>query len=170
LFRLALFLLLLLVSVNASDSPVLPSEPLKSADGLAASVSNSALGRQRSAESSLPNNEPTKKTQHNGRWQAFIASFAVIFVSEIGDKTFLIAAIMAMKNRRSTSTLFSQPILTSKYIIPSLFGRFICSGGNDCVISWPGLRRAQFNIKNVHSNAGSRFIFGIRFENVARGV
>lgn len=31
---------------------------------------------------------------------AFISSFSVIIVSEIGDKTFFIAAIMAMKHSR----------------------------------------------------------------------
>lgn len=33
---------------------------------------------------------------------AFIASFSVIIVSELGDKTFFIAAIMAMKHPRIT--------------------------------------------------------------------
>lgn len=33
---------------------------------------------------------------------AFIASFSVIVVSELGDKTFFIAAIMAMKYPRLT--------------------------------------------------------------------
>jgi hypothetical protein len=31
---------------------------------------------------------------------AFLASFSVIIVSELGDKTFFIAAIMAMRNPR----------------------------------------------------------------------
>lgn len=33
---------------------------------------------------------------------AFVASFSVIIVSELGDKTFFIAAIMAMKHPRIT--------------------------------------------------------------------
>lgn len=33
---------------------------------------------------------------------AFVASFSVILVSEIGDKTFFIAAIMAMRHPRLT--------------------------------------------------------------------
>lgn len=33
---------------------------------------------------------------------AFIASFSVIVVSELGDKTFFIAAIMAMRHSRFT--------------------------------------------------------------------
>ena len=36
------------------------------------------------------------------RWVAFVKSLGVILVSEIGDKTFFIAAIMAMRNSRLT--------------------------------------------------------------------
>lgn len=35
-----------------------------------------------------------------GFFHAFVAAFSVIIVSEIGDKTFFIAAIMAMKHSR----------------------------------------------------------------------
>lgn len=34
--------------------------------------------------------------------QGFLKSWGMILLSEIGDKTFFIAAIMAMKNRRRT--------------------------------------------------------------------
>lgn len=37
-----------------------------------------------------------------GFFHAFLASISVILVSEIGDKTFFIAAIMAMKHPRLT--------------------------------------------------------------------
>lgn len=37
-----------------------------------------------------------------GFFHAFIASFSVIIVSELGDKTFFIAAIMAMRHPRVT--------------------------------------------------------------------
>lgn len=37
-----------------------------------------------------------------GFMHAFIASLAVIIVSELGDKTFFIAAIMAMRHSRVT--------------------------------------------------------------------
>lgn len=33
-------------------------------------------------------------------WHAFVASVSVIIVSELGDKTFFIAAIMAMRHSR----------------------------------------------------------------------
>ena len=35
-----------------------------------------------------------------GFFHAFVASLSVIIVSEIGDKTFFIAAILAMKHSR----------------------------------------------------------------------
>lgn len=37
-----------------------------------------------------------------GFWHAFIASVSVIIVSELGDKTWFIAAIMAMRHSRLT--------------------------------------------------------------------
>jgi Ca2+/H+ antiporter, TMEM165/GDT1 family len=40
--------------------------------------------------------EPPKAGSNLGFIHAFIASFSVIIVSEIGDKTFFIAAIMSM--------------------------------------------------------------------------
>ena len=44
--------------------------------------------------------EPPKPGSNLGFIHAFIASFSVIIVSEIGDKTFFIAAIMSMVNNR----------------------------------------------------------------------
>ena len=44
--------------------------------------------------------DPTKGNL--GFIHAFVASFSVIIVSELGDKTFFIAAIMAMRYNRLT--------------------------------------------------------------------
>lgn len=49
----------------------------------------------RKPEEAVPTLEPPK-TSNLGFIHAFIASFSVIIVSEIGDKTFFIAAIMSM--------------------------------------------------------------------------
>jgi len=46
-----------------------------------------------------------KKIATFGFLHAFFASLSVIVVSEIGDKTFFIAAIMAMKHSRTTVRL-----------------------------------------------------------------
>ena len=43
-----------------------------------------------------------KGTLDVGFIHAFVASFSVIIVSELGDKTFFIAAIMAMRHPRLT--------------------------------------------------------------------
>jgi putative Ca2+/H+ antiporter (TMEM165/GDT1 family) len=54
-----------------------------------------------------------------GFWHAFVASISVILVSEIGDKTFFIAAIMAMRHSRLTiffgalSALFLMTVLSA---------------------------------------------------------
>lgn len=49
-----------------------------------------------------PNPETTSSTavENVGFLHAFVASLSVILVSEIGDKTFFIAAIMAMRHPR----------------------------------------------------------------------
>jgi putative Ca2+/H+ antiporter (TMEM165/GDT1 family) len=62
---------------------------------------------------------------------AFMASFLMIVVSEIGDKTFFIAAVMAMKNARLTvfigaiSALGLMTILSTAlgYAVPNLISR-----------------------------------------------
>ena len=51
---------------------------------------------------------------------AFVASISVIIVSELGDKTFFIAAIMAMRHARTTvffgaiSALFLMTVLSGE--------------------------------------------------------
>ncbi|CAL4123265.1 unnamed protein product, partial [Meganyctiphanes norvegica] len=54
--------------------------------------------------------------------KAFVASLLVIIVSELGDKTFFIAAIMAMNNPRLIVFLGSGLALGGMHIIASLFG------------------------------------------------
>lgn len=48
----------------------------------------------------VPENDPGKGNL--GFIHAFVASISVIIVSELGDKTFFIAAIMAMRYNRLT--------------------------------------------------------------------
>lgn len=58
-----------------------------------------------------------------GFLHAFVASLSVIVVSELGDKTFFIAAIMAMKYPRLTvfigaiGALALMTILSGKYML-----------------------------------------------------
>lgn len=55
-------------------------------------------------------------------YQGFIATFSVILVSELGDKTFFIAAILAMNNPRWTIYIGAMTALTLMHILSSLFG------------------------------------------------
>jgi len=58
----------------------------------------------------------------NAFFHGFIASLSVIIVSELGDKTFFIAAIMAMKNSRLTvfgGAIFALAVM---HIMASFFG------------------------------------------------
>jgi putative Ca2+/H+ antiporter (TMEM165/GDT1 family) len=53
---------------------------------------------------------------------AFVASLAMIVVSELGDKTFFIAAIMAMRHPRLTVFLGAMSALGFMTILSALFG------------------------------------------------
>lgn len=58
------------------------------------------------AEDNIPSNHLMKETvsldeeEEKPSYESFLMSISMIIVSEIGDKTFLIAALMAMKNNR----------------------------------------------------------------------
>jgi Ca2+/H+ antiporter, TMEM165/GDT1 family len=66
--------------------------------------------------------------EHEGTLEALIQAFAMIIVSEVGDKTFLIAAILAMSNPRLTvfagalGSLIVMSILSAAmgHILPTL--------------------------------------------------
>uniref|UniRef100_A0A0A9X1S2 GDT1 family protein n=2 Tax=Lygus hesperus TaxID=30085 RepID=A0A0A9X1S2_LYGHE len=71
--------------------------------------------------------ESTAQTKHDpgaglGFTHGFIASFSVIIVSEIGDKTFFIAAIMAMKHSRMTVFSGAIAALAFMTILSVFFG------------------------------------------------
>lgn len=69
---------------------------------------------------SNPDSTSAGKLENVGFLHAFVASISVILVSEIGDKTFFIAAIMAMRHPRLTvflgaiSALVLMTILSGK--------------------------------------------------------
>ena len=88
--------------------------------------------------------DPPKTAASLGFIHAFIASFSVIIVSEIGDKTFFIACIMSMVSQLLRSfqlnnkvSLFFLEISTSH----SFCWRNLSSCPYDCLISsfWYGL-------------------------------
>ncbi|XP_017783173.1 PREDICTED: transmembrane protein 165 [Nicrophorus vespilloides] len=61
-------------------------------------------------------------TENLGFIHAFLASISVILVSEIGDKTFFIAAIMAMKHPRLTVFAGAIGALALMTVLSALFG------------------------------------------------
>lgn len=85
--------------------------------------------------------EPPKAASNLGFIHAFIASFSVIIVSEIGDKTFFIAAIMSMvSNRHAGGQVLSMllnllSIILEISTIDCLRGRDNSSRSNDDSIS-----------------------------------
>ena len=81
---------------------------------------------------------PKKNEANLGFTHAFVASISVIIVSEIGDKTFFIAAILAMKHSRFTvfagaisalglMTFLSVCLGFATMIIPRAVTFFVCT-------------------------------------------
>ncbi len=57
-----------------------------------------------------------------GFYHSFIATFSVIIVSELGDKTFFIAAIMAMRHSRTTVFAGAMAALALMHVMSAFFG------------------------------------------------
>jgi Ca2+/H+ antiporter, TMEM165/GDT1 family len=57
---------------------------------------------------------------------AFVASLSVIIVSELGDKTFFIAAIMAMRHPRITVFAGAIGALALMTVLSGTYWKFIC--------------------------------------------
>jgi len=69
-----------------------------------------------------PSTDAPTTTESLGFTHAFVASLAMIVVSELGDKTFFIAAIMAMRHARLTVFLGAMSALGFMTILSALFG------------------------------------------------
>jgi len=61
-------------------------------------------------------------TEHQGFLHSFVESISVILVSEIGDKTFFIAAILAMQNNKLTVFLAAISALAVMTVLSALLG------------------------------------------------
>merc|ERR1719228_1599056 len=61
-------------------------------------------------------------TEHRGFLHGFVESLSVILVSEIGDKTFFIAAILAMRNNKLTVFLAAISALAVMTVLSALLG------------------------------------------------
>ncbi|KAJ2770449.1 GCR1-dependent translation factor 1 [Coemansia nantahalensis] len=86
---------------------------------------------------------------------SLIASVLMIFVSEIGDKTFLIAAILAMSNPRSTIFLAACSALWLMSILSAFLGHAVVTV---VPMSWVSLAAAAmfmvFGVKLLHEARG----------------
>lgn len=69
--------------------------------------------------------EDDKVIKNFGFIHAFVASISVIVVSELGDKTFFIAAIMAMKHPRLTVYLGAMGALGLMTLLSALLGNIV---------------------------------------------
>lgn len=79
-----------------------------------------------SQNKNVPIKDKTSTSNTNlGFIHAFIASISVIVVSEIGDKTFFIAAIMAMRHSRLTIYLGAMTALGAMTILSALLGNIV---------------------------------------------
>ncbi|CAL8118142.1 unnamed protein product [Orchesella dallaii] len=67
----------------------------------------------------------TVKTGKNGFFSGLISSFSMIVVSELGDKTFFIAAIMAMRHSRLIVFAGAISALGLMTVISALFGGYV---------------------------------------------
>merc|ERR1719317_636550 len=61
-------------------------------------------------------------TEHRGFLHGFVESLSVILVSKIGDKTFFIAAILAMRNNKLTVFLAAISALAVMTVLSALLG------------------------------------------------
>ncbi|KAB2059816.1 hypothetical protein ES319_A11G333000v1 [Gossypium barbadense] len=83
-----------------------------------------------------------------GVLDAFVASFSMIIVSEIGDETFIIAALMAMRHPKSTvlsgalAALFVMTVLSTGLgrIVPNLISRKHTNSAATVLYAFFGLR------------------------------
>ncbi|KAK9497982.1 hypothetical protein O3M35_003873 [Rhynocoris fuscipes] len=108
--KIYLFIIISFLSINVVK---LEKEPIDSTDLRDASPTD------------VVNVEVTKsitKTEGLGFLHAFVASFSMIIVSEIGDKTFFIAAIMAMKHSRMTVFIGAMSALALMTVLSVVFG------------------------------------------------
>ncbi len=69
-------------------------------------------------------------------YTSFATAFGMILFSEIGDKTFLIAAIMAMRNSRTEVFLATSSALTVMTVISVIAGRIIPALVSRSVTKW----------------------------------
>ncbi|URE23630.1 hypothetical protein MUK42_17477 [Musa troglodytarum] len=153
LFSIALFLLILL----ASNSSLALAQELETDNGENASaVMPKSLDRRtkmllrpfRKDEDASWEGVVSLDQTGLGLFDAFFASFSMIIVSEIGDETFIIAALMAMRHPKSIvlsgalTALFVMTVLSTGLgrIVPNLISRKHTNSAATVLYAFFGLR------------------------------
>eukprot|EP00743_Colponemidia_sp_Colp-15_P003095 GILK01003345.1.p1 GENE.GILK01003345.1~~GILK01003345.1.p1 ORF type:complete len:237 (+),score=28.96 GILK01003345.1:37-747(+) len=73
----------------------------------------------------MESSDPLMVPESSGLLEAFIASFSMILVSEIGDKTFFIAAVMAMRHDRVVVLAGALGALGAMTVLSTLLGHVL---------------------------------------------
>ncbi|CAI8504008.1 unnamed protein product [Hanseniaspora opuntiae] len=80
--------------------------------------------------------ESANDVKKQSPFTSFLLAISMILVSEIGDKTFLIAALMAMKHNKYTVFLASISSLAIMTLLSGIFGQAFTSFFPETLISW----------------------------------
>ncbi|SGZ41567.1 related to GCR1-dependent translation factor 1 [Hanseniaspora guilliermondii] len=80
--------------------------------------------------------EQSNDVKKQSSFTSFLLAISMILVSEIGDKTFLIAALMAMKHNKYTVFLASISSLAIMTLLSGIFGQAFTSFFPETLISW----------------------------------
>ena len=105
-------------------------------------------------------------------FHGFVATFSVIVVSELGDKTFFIAAIMAMKHPRWTVFIGAMSALGVMHVMSAFFGYAITVIPRVYTYYLSSFLFAVFGIKMLREgwkmspNVSSKIYFKIYFFNL----
>lgn len=78
----------------------------------------------------------TNEVKKQSSFTSFLLAISMILVSEIGDKTFLIAALMAMKHNKYTVFLASIASLAIMTLLSGIFGQTFTSFFPETLITW----------------------------------
>ncbi|KAJ4827775.1 hypothetical protein Tsubulata_011649 [Turnera subulata] len=153
----ALGALLLLLSLSPIASAV-PEEVEVEDEASISSSTNSALGRRGMITTTITTGDAEADgalldgavhlDSGLGLFDAFFASFSMIIVSEIGDETFIIAALMAMRHPKSIvlsgalAALFVMTVLSTGLgrIVPNLISRKHTNSAATVLYAFFGLR------------------------------
>ncbi|XP_067943959.1 putative divalent cation/proton antiporter TMEM165 [Watersipora subatra] len=101
---------------------ILPVKDEVDGDGDSRVKLSEAVGPNKKIDDELTKERQQEVAGNAGFIHAFVATLSVIIVSELGDKTFFISAIMAMRHSRLTVFAGAMTALAFMHIISAMFG------------------------------------------------